>query len=256
MKMVATLAIIATIFFTVAVGVPDTAASQQEVPREFIDIMEVIPTAILDIRYATHHNFVGVPVDGYQAPRCFLTKKAAYALAQVQEELKPLSLSIKIYDCYRPRRAVEHFVRWARDIGDTKTMKEFYPTVDKRNLFRDGYIAERSGHSRGSTVDLTVVPVPVPDQEPYIPGQPLFECYLPAGKRFKDNSLDMGTGFDCFHRFSHTANRDMGSQQRANRLLLKTLMEKNGFKNYELEWWHYTLKDEPFPDTYFDFIVQ
>ena len=151
---------------------------------------------------------------------------------------------------------MDHFVRWAKDIGDTKTRKEFYPTVDKRNLFRDGYIAEKSGHSRGSTIDLTIVPVPVPAQEQYSPGQPLHACYLPAGKRFKDNSIDMGTGFDCFHELSHPGNLKVGLQQRNNRLLLKTLMDKHGFKNYDQEWWHFTLRDEPYPQTYFDFPVE
>ncbi len=165
-------------------------------------------------------------------------------------------MTLKIYDCYRPQRAVDHFVRWAKEIDNSKTKKEFYPTVDKRNLFRDGYIDSKSGHSRGSTVDLTIVPLPTPTQEKYIPGQKLHECYLPAAKRFGDNSIDMGTGFDCFHELSHTANKSIDQQQKINRLLLKTLMEKHGFKNYDLEWWHYTLKNEPYPDTYFDFVIE
>jgi len=167
-----------------------------------------------------------------------------------------MSLSLKIYDCYRPQRAVDHFVRWAKDIKDIKARAEFYPTVDKRNLFRDGYIAEKSGHSRGSTIDLTIVPVPVPVQEQYRPGQPLHACYAPAVKRFKDNSIDMGTGFDCFHELSHPGNLKVGRQQRTHRLLLKTLMDKHGFKNYDKEWWHFTLRSEPYPDTYFDFPVK
>ena len=134
--------------------------------------------------------------------------------------------------------------------------KEFYPTVDKRNLFRDGYIAEKSGHSRGSTIDLTIVPVPVPEQERFVEGQRLYECHLPLEKRFKDNSIDMGTGFDCFSELSHPGNKKVGLHQRIGRMLLKTIMEKNGFKNYDREWWHFTLQNEPFPDTYFDFIIE
>lgn len=227
-----------------------------KIPDTFVNIEQVIPGVVLDIRYYGEHNFLGERVDGYLAPKCILTQEAAYALAEVQKELVPYSLTLKIYDCYRPQRAVNHFVRWAQDIENTKTQKEFYPTVDKRNLFKGGYIADRSGHSRGSTVDLTIVPLPVPRQADYTPGQALTECYRPAGQRFGDNSIDMGTGFDCFHELSHTANPAIGQQQKINRLLLKTLMEKHGFKNYDLEWWHFTLKNEPYPNTYFDFPVE
>ena len=224
--------------------------------QDFVDVQKHIPSIVMDIRYNGPYNFVGEPIDGYKAPKCLLTRKAASALAKVQADLEKLSFSLKIYDCYRPQRAVNHFVRWAKDLDDTRTKKEFYPNVDKNNLFKDGYIAARSGHSRGSTVDLTIVPLPVPEQEKYKPGQELFPCFLPAAHRFGDNSIDMGTGFDCFHVLAHTANKDTGIQQRANRLLLKTLMEKHGFINYDLEWWHFTLQDEPYPDTYFDFIIE
>lgn len=230
--------------------------SQSKIPQEFVDVAGLIPSAIIDMRYSGVHNFVGDVVDGYKAPKCYLTKKAADALFDVHKELADFSLALKIYDCYRPQRAVDHFVRWAREIDNTKTKLEFYPTVDKKNLFKDGYIAEKSSHSRGSTVDLTIVPIPVPGEEKYVAGQPLFPCFLPAGRRFKDNSIDMGAGFDCFHELSHTVNKKLGVQQRVNRVLLKTLMEKHGFKNYDLEWWHFTLRDEPYPDTYFDFVVE
>ncbi|MHB9099767.1 MAG: M15 family metallopeptidase, partial [Syntrophales bacterium] len=164
-----------------------------------MDIEKVIPSVLLDIRYFGHHNFVGEKVDGYLAPKCLITRTAAESLAKVQGELREMSLSLKIYDCYRPQRAVDHFVRWAQDIRDVKTKEEFYPTVDKRNLFRDGYIASKSGHSRGSTVDLTIVPLPAPKQGTYTPGQPLVACFSSTDKRFRDNTIDMGTGFDCFH---------------------------------------------------------
>jgi D-alanyl-D-alanine dipeptidase len=226
--------------------------AQEGLPQNFVEIRQVIPTVVLDIRYHGDHNFLGTPVEGYEAPKCILTAPAAEALSRVQAELQEMSLSLKIYDCYRPQRAVDHFVRWARNVGDTKTRAEFYPTVDKRNLFRDGYIAEKSGHSRGSTVDLTIVPVPVPEQEKYKAGQNLRACYLPEKQRFRDNSIDMGTGFDCFHELSHPGNLKMGTQQRANRLLLKTLMDRHGFKNYDQEWWHFTLRNEPYPDRYFN----
>jgi D-alanyl-D-alanine dipeptidase len=227
-----------------------------KMPDAFVDIQKVIPEVILDIRYYSPHNFVGERVDGYLAPKCFLTKDATQALSNVRKDLAPYSLSLKIYDCYRPQRAVDHFVRWAKEAENTKTMREFYPTIDKRNLFKDGYIDSKSGHSRGSTVDLTIVPSPAPGQANYIPGQKLSECHLPAEKRFGDNSIDMGTGFDCFHELSNTANANIGRQQKINRLLLKSLMEKHGFRNYDKEWWHYTLKNEPYPDTYFNFVIE
>ena len=227
-----------------------------KMPETFVDIQKAIPDVLLDIRYYGQHNFVGERVDGYMAPKCFLTKEAAETLVGVQRELEPYSLTLKIYDCYRPQSAVDHFVRWAKEIENTKTMKEFYPTIDKRNLFKDGYIAEKSGHSRGSTVDLTIVPLPAPAQPQYSPGQKLYECYLPAEHRFADNSIDMGTGFDCFHELSNTENENIGRQQKINRLLLKSLMEKHGFKNYDMEWWHYTLKNERYPDTYFNFVIE
>ncbi len=231
-------------------------AGQQDAPDHFVDARQHIPSLRMDIRYYTAHNFVGEKIDGYNAPKCILTIEAVQALEKVQADLGPFSMSLKIYDCYRPQRAVNHFVRWAEDIRDIRTKKEFYPTVDKSRLFADGYIAERSGHSRGSTVDLTIVPVPTPPEAEYVPGQELFPCFLPAAERFRDSSIDMGTGFDCFHNRAHTANPDIQGQQRTNRLLLKSLMEKHGFVNYDLEWWHFTLKNEPFPKTYFDFPIE
>jgi zinc D-Ala-D-Ala dipeptidase len=235
---------------------PQTSYCADAMPDTFVHIEAVIPDALLDIRYFGEHNFLGVKVDGYLAPTCILTRQAAQALAEVQKDLSPFSMTLKIYDCYRPQQAVDHFVRWAKDIDDTKTKKEFYPTVDKRHLFRDGYIDSRSGHSRGSTVDLTIVPLPAPAQPSYVAGQPLKECFLPAGVRFADNSLDMGTGFDCFHELSHPENTDLGHEQRSYRLLLKTLMAKHGFRNYDKEWWHFTLNKEPYPQTYFNFPVK
>jgi D-alanyl-D-alanine dipeptidase len=186
----------------------------------------------------------------------FLTKAAAIALQSVQQALEKFSFSLKVYDCYRPQLAVNHFVKWASVYHDTKTKQEFYPTVDKRHLFRDGYIAAKSSHSRGSTVDLTIVPIPTPLQEQYVPSQGLYACYLPKKQRFKDNSIDMGTGYDCFHDLAATANGEITQQQRINRLLLKTLMEKQGFKNYSKEWWHFTLKNEQFSEIYFDFVIE
>lgn len=227
----------------------------QNIPEGFVEIREVIPDIILDLRYLTNHNFLGVPVEGYKSEKCFITKNAADSLAKVQAELKRFGLSLKIYDAYRPQRAVNHFVRWAKDLSDTLTKKEFYPTIDKSRLFEDGYIAEKSGHSRGSTIDLTIVPIPLPYQLAFDVNDQC-ECFESIDKRFKDNSIDMGTGYDCFNVHSHTENPELTPQQRANRLLLKSLMDKYGFKNLPEEWWHFTLRNEPFPITYFDFEIE
>ena len=227
-----------------------------EKPAEFVDIQQIIPDILLDLRYATSYNFVGKPIDGYRAPVCYVTRSTAEALREVQKELALMGLSLKIYDAYRPQRAVDHFVRWAKDLSDTLMKAAFYPDVDKSRLFAEGYIASRSGHSRGSTVDITIVPLPASPPSAYSPGDSLCDCRAQLSRRFPDNSLDMGTAWDCFDPLSHTANPEIGGQQRANRLLLKTLMEKHGFRNYEKEWWHFTLVNEPFPDTYFDFVVE
>lgn len=251
--------ILFSIFIFISMCFPQFAIisfSAGERPEGFVDIKEVIPNVQLDIRYFGPHNFVGEKINGYNAGKCIITKEAAAALAKVQNDLGQFSLAIKIYDCYRPQRAVDHFVKWAKEIDNTKTREEFYPTVDKRNLFKDGYIDSKSGHSRGSTIDLTIIPIPAPPQAQYFPGQKSSACYLPANQRFRDNSIDMGTGFDCFHELSHTENKSIGTQQRINRMLLKSLMGKYGFRNFEKEWWHYTLNNEPYPDTYFDFGIE
>jgi zinc D-Ala-D-Ala dipeptidase len=146
---------------------------------------------------------------------------------------------------------VDDFVAWAADAADTLMKAEFYPFVRKADLFSEGYIAARSGHSRGSTVDLTLVPLPPPPQPDHDGGRPFASCLLPAGERFPDNSLDMATGFDCFDPLSHTANPAVPPEAARNRLLLRTVMKKHGFASYSREWWHFTLRDEPFPDTYF-----
>jgi D-alanyl-D-alanine dipeptidase len=235
---------------------PTVSFSAGSLPKGFVDVREVVPSIVLDMRYFGAHNFLGVNVEGYSAPNCILTREAAEALARVQEELRAVDLSLKIYDCYRPQRAVAHFCRWAEDVADVKTKKEFYPDVDKATLFEKGYIAGKSGHSRGSTVDLTVVALPLKPQDGFVPGQKLSECYLPLAERFGDSGIDMGSGFDCFNEVSHSRSLKVGQQQRINRLMLRSLMEKHGFVAYDKEWWHFTLGREPFPDTYFDFPIE
>lgn len=209
--------------------------SAGELPEGFVDLRSVIPDIRLELRYLTANNFLGQPVDGYRSERCILTGKAAAELKRVQDELRPFGLGLKVFDAYRPRQAVDHFVRWARDLTDTRMQAVYYPAVDKKDLFRLGYIAKRSSHSRGSTVDLTIV---------------VWE----EGRAIRE--LDMGTGFDLFGPASHPASTDVTAEQRAHRLLLRSLMVRHGFVPYEQEWWHFTLAREPYPDTYFDFPVE
>ncbi len=209
-----------------------SCATQREVPNSFVNLKKQIPNLEIDLRYYGSHNFLGRPVKGYEANKVFISKEAANALVQIQKELNQQGLGIKVFDAYRPQQAVNNFKEWALDIADTAAKKEFYPDVDKRNLFKLGYIAEKSGHSRGSTIDLTIV-------------------------NLKDkNELDMGTGFDYFGEPSHHDYSNLSTQQKNNRKLLKDIMEKHGFKSIEEEWWHYTLKNEPFKDQYFDFKVR
>ncbi|WP_329143735.1 M15 family metallopeptidase [Streptomyces niveus] len=232
-----------------------SGVSEPTAPDEFVALRTVAPTIIQEIRYVTPHNFVGEPVDGYDQPLCILTRPAARALQRVQWKLLRQGYSLKVYDCYRPQRAVDHFVRWAKDLQDERMKPEFYPQVDKSRLFADGYIAEKSGHSRGSTVDLTIVKLPAKPTRPYVPGEKLVPCYAPQGERFRDNSVDMGTGYDCFDTLSHTDDPRIQGEWRANRQLLKSTLADVGFTNLPEEWWHFTHKPELFPDTYFDFPV-
>lgn len=234
---------------------PGMAWSAQR-PANIVDVRSLIPDIALDIRYFGSHNFIGRPIPGYDAPKCLLTHRAAEGLSQVQAELRGMGLTLKVYDCYRPQQAVDYFVEWAEDLSDQEMKPEFYPAVDKRNLFRDGYIAARSGHSRGSTVDLTIMPLTVPESDILADTAELRSCEGSVEDRFPDGSLDMGTGYDCFSVLSHTINPDIGPQQRANRLLLKNLMESAGFENLPEEWWHFTLSNEPYPESYFDFEIQ
>ncbi|MET7325738.1 M15 family metallopeptidase [Streptomyces sp. NPDC005549] len=240
-----------------ATAAPATAQARPEprAPEDFVALRSVDPTIIEEMRYVTAHNFVGERVDGYRQPLCILTRPAAEALHRAQTRLLRQGYSLKVYDCYRPQRAVDHFVRWAEDLDDRDMKAEFYPDVDKTRLFADGYIAEKSGHSRGSTMDLTLVRLPAGPTRPYHPGQPLVPCFAPQGERFPDNSVDMGTGYDCFDTRSHTLDPRIQGVQRANRLLLKNTLEDAGLVNLPEEWWHFTYKPESYPDTYFDFPV-
>ncbi|MGZ6778815.1 MAG: M15 family metallopeptidase [Mycobacterium sp.] len=239
----------------VLVGAAPRAAGEPTAPPDFVSLADVDPTILQEIRYFTPHNFTGDPVDGYLAPMCILTRPTAEALRRAQQEFLEQGFTLKVYDCYRPQRAVNDFVAWAKDLADDRMKAEFYPRVDKTQLFADGYIADQSGHTRGSTMDLTVVPLPAQETPPYVPGQPLIDCTAPQPLRFPDNTIDMGTGYDCFDTLAHTLDPRIQGDQLKNRLFLKDGLEKQGLVNYENEWWHYTFKPEAYPDTYFDFPV-
>ncbi|NNF57906.1 MAG: M15 family metallopeptidase [Rhodothermaceae bacterium] len=226
-------------------------------PDGFVYLRDAAPTILQEMRYTTAYNFVGEPIDGYEAPECVLTTRAAQALAAVQAEVEADGLSLKVYDCYRPQQAVNHFVRWARN--DDQTMKRaFYPEEPKGRLFARGYIARRSGHSRGSTVDLTLVPLPYtpPGSYPDPADGPLLRCDRPLSERYAEGDLDMGTAYDCLSELAATDNAAVGPEVLRNRRRLRAVMDRHGFRNYHKEWWHYTLRDEPFRQTFHDFPVQ
>lgn len=197
----------------------------------FVNISDFVPDVILEMRYYSTFNFIGDRIDGYEQPIALLTKEAAAALKNASDEFVKAGYRLKIYDAYRPQRAVEHFIRWAKDISDTKMKKIFYPDVSKKDLFALGFLAEHSGHSRGSTVDLS-----------------LFDMS-------QGHDADMGGYFDFFGELSHSDYEEISKEQRKNRRFLKEIMIKNGFLPLKEEWWHFTLKDEPYPDTYFNFFI-
>ncbi len=206
----------------------------QQLPEGFVYIKTVIPTIELEIRYAGNHNFIGKPIEGYNAPKAIITVEAANMLKKIQLELEKKNLGLKIYDAYRPQKAVNHFVKWAKNLNDTINKEEFYPNVKKKNLFKEEYIASRSGHSRGSTVDLTIVDLSTNEKK----------------------ALDMGSPYDFFGKESWVSNTNLTSKQLQNREILQKVMRKYNFRNYPKEWWHFTLHNEPCPNTYFNFEIE
>lgn len=229
--------------------------SAQALPQGFVYLHEINGSILQDMRYAQSHNFTGRKIKGYQAGKCILTKEAALALSHIQRELVQSSLTLKVYDCYRPQVAVQDMLKWHTS-GKQEMRKEFYPNTNKSDLFKLGFIAKESGHTRGSTVDLTIVALPYLPQPRYRPGEELKPCTEPYLKRFRDNSIDMGTGFDCFDETAHTFNPDINTVATQHRILLRSMMMKHGFQPYNKEWWHFTLKNEPYPQTYFNFVVK
>lgn len=236
-------------------GCDRTAPAIQTLPEDFVSLVKLTAAVQLDIRYASENNFIGRPIAGYLAPDCVLTSSAAAALMVAQGLAEARGHALKVYDCYRPQQAVNDFVNWAADPDDVSQQHRFYPSVPKDELFARGYIAERSGHSRGSTVDLTLIPLGS-EQPAAISQTDRYDCRQAKSLRYPDNSLEMATGYDCFDELSHTDNDRISIEARQNRQLLKSIMEAAGFTNYPLEWWHYTLNNEPYTDRYFDFPIQ
>ena len=203
----------------------------QKLPEGFVYLENIAPSVKIELRYLSDNNFIGKPIDGYKRNCLIVTLETANLLKKIQQEVLKKGLHLKIFDAYRPQQAVDHFVKWAKILNDTIKKRFYYPTVAKSELFKQGYIASKSGHSRGSTVDITLV-------------------------NFKTNKeLDMGSTYDFFGIQSHPFFKGISKKQRENRMLLRKVMLKNGFKPYENEWWHFTLIKEPFPKTYFNFFV-
>ena len=200
-------------------------------PSRFVLLAEFVPSIIQEIRYYSTYNFIGDRIDGYEEPCAVLTKEAARALKSVSNELNVMGYRLKVFDAYRPVIAVKHFVMWGIEDTDIRMKPFFYPDLEKEELFMKGYIATRSSHSRGSTVDLTLLD-------------------MKTGKE-----VDMGSPFDMFSEVSHPDYKGITKEQYDNRMLLQSVMTRNGFEPFDTEWWHFTLRDEPFPDTYFEFPV-
>lgn len=203
-----------------------------QLPKGFVYVTDYIPDVQLELRYFGSNNFVGTPIDGYEAEQCILSLPATKALKNVQESLKKQQLGIKIFDAYRPQRAVDHFRRWARNLNDTLMKSQFYPNVAKKDLFRLEYIATKSRHSSGSTVDITLIDLKT------------------------NQELDMGSSYDFFGEISWVSYQNLTEKQLENRKLLQKVMLENGFRNYPKEWWHFTLRGEPYYNEYFDFPVK
>lgn len=227
----------------IAVLLPGTALAAG-LPAGLVYLRDIDPSIAQDMRYAGYDNFTGRPLPGYGAAECVLRREVAEALRNVQADLARENLSLKVYDCYRPVRAVAAFARWAQDADDGAT-KRFFPGLKKRALFAQGYIAAQSRHSTGTAVDLTLVRLPAPPAPPFDPAARYGPCTAPAGERAPDNALDMGTGFDCFDDKSHTASAAITPAQKRRRGLLVAAMRARGLHNYFREWWHFGFGARP-----------
>lgn len=207
-------------------------------PAGFVYLADIDPTIEQHMMYSTTHNFIGKKITGYLAPHCILTKQTALALHHIQQQLKTQHLGLRVYDCYRPQMAVDEFVRWSKDIQDQKMKKEYYPHINKKDVFKLNYVADLSGHTRGSTVDLTII-------------------YLADNKQGKNaEEVWMGTHIDYLDPASEPFSTAVDKTAQRNRLFLRGIMQQGGFVPLPTEWWHFTLANEPFPQTYFNFAVK
>ncbi|MBQ0045111.1 MAG: M15 family metallopeptidase [Bacteroidales bacterium] len=243
MKRVINLCVVAAmaVAFSVSCSNKSAEITPEMDSSEFVLLTDVVPDAILEIRYYSQYNFIGDRIPGYEEPVAILTKQAADSLKAASDDLKALGYCIKVYDAYRPQRAVDYFMSWAKDVDDVRMKDSFYPELDKSVLVPEEYVAEHSSHTRGSTVDLTLVDIKT------------------------GREVDMGCVFDYFGLASHPdvlpgqevgAYQPINETQYRNRMILRDAMLSHGFNPYECEWWHFTLADEPFPDTYFNFPVR
>jgi D-alanyl-D-alanine dipeptidase len=233
-------AVMAAAMTTIAFATGDAAFAQNVLPDALVYLRDVDPTITQDIRYATFNNFTGKPLPGYDAAECVLTRQTAFALKQVQADLAASNLALKVYDCYRPERAVRAMAAWSQDGRDQRPTKRFFPNIDKRNLFALGYIARYSRHSSGTAIDLTLIPKNAAPAAAFDPTASYGACTALLAARAPDNSIDMGTGYDCLDPQGHTAAGNISLQQHQNRTMLVVAMRKRGFANYFREWWHFT----------------
>ena len=224
-----------------AACLPSIAAQAQKLPAGFVYLRDIDPTIIQDMRYAGSNNFVGRPLRGYEAAECVVKREVGALLKRVQEELALQNLSLKMFDCYRPTRAVADMVAWSRDGRETPAQKRYNPAFSKADLFRLGYIAERSGHSTGAALDLTLVDLKADNSGSFDPAKEYAACTADVNLRAPEGSVDMGTGYDCSDVKSHTSAKSITAAQRRWREKLVQVMARRGFVNYSKEWWHFSL---------------
>lgn len=236
-----------------ALIVPSLAQAETR-PEHMVYLRSIDPSIEQDIRYATAHNFTGHPLDGYEAPECLLSLDAAKALTRVQTALRAQGYGLKVFDCYRPARAVADMGNFAKVAGDP-TKAEFYPRVDKQDFWRLGYVARVSGHSRGSTLDLTLTGPNALPAATWTPSAKQVDCTAPYGQRWQDGALDMGTGFDCFDEPAHADSMSINATAQANRERLTRALEREGFVGYSKEWWHFTYNGNPTLKQVMDFPI-
>lgn len=252
-RMVAALLCVAGLSWTAVAGGPPVPPAAASLPAGFVYLKDVDSTILQDIRYAGENNFTGKPVPGYGAGECILQRPAAEALKRVQDGLRRKRLSLKVYDCYRPQRAVLSFVQWASTPDPAPATRRFFPTLAKDQLVPLGYIADKSSHPRGVAIDLTIVQLPVKAVVAFDPKASYAPCTADVATRAPDDSVDMGTGYDCFDTLSHTADPRVRGAARKWRQVLLSAMTRQRFENFEKEWWHYVF---PLADqTVYDFEI-